>query len=81
MARLVRGEGLGRAFGHHEATPDAAFRPEVDHPVGALDDVQVVLDDEDGVAFVDELVEGDEQLADVLEVEAGGGFVEDVYAG
>ncbi len=44
--------------------------PEVDDPVGRLDDVEVVLDDEDGVAAVDEPMEDLEQLLDVGEVEA-----------
>ena len=57
---------------------DAAARPEVDHPVGGLDDVEVVLDHHHGVALVDQAVEHLEQLADVLEVEAGGRLVEDV---
>ncbi len=57
---------------------DPAARPEVDHPVGGLDDVEVVLDHDHGVAGVDQAVEHFEQLADVLEVEAGGGLVEDV---
>ena len=32
----------------------AALRAEVDHPVRGLDDVEVVLDDDDGVAALDE---------------------------
>ncbi len=35
-----------------------------------------MLDDQHGVALVDEAGEHGEQLADVLEVEAGGGLVE-----
>ena len=36
-----------------------------------------MLDDEDGVAALDKAVECGEELGDVVEVEAGGGFVED----
>ena len=43
-----------------------------------LDHVEVVLDDDDRIALVDEAVEHVEQLADVFEVQAGGGLVEDV---
>ena len=46
--------------------------------VGGLDDVEVVLDDDHGVAGVHQAVEHAQQLADVLEVQAGGGLVEDV---
>ena len=56
----------------------AAFRPEIDHAVGAPDDVEIVLDDDHRVALVDEFVEHVEQLAHVLEVQAGGRLVEDV---
>ena len=58
--------------------PVAALRPEVDDPVGRLDDVEVVLDDEDRVAAVDQPVEDLEQLLDVGEVEPGRRLVEDV---
>lgn len=45
--------------------------------VGGSDDVGVVLDDDDGVAAVEEGAEGGEEFLDVVEVEAGGGLVED----
>ena len=43
-----------------------------------LDDVEVVLDDDHRVALVDQPVDHQQQLADVLEVQPGGGLVEDV---
>ena len=69
---------LGRALGDDLAAARAALRPEVDDPVGRLDDVEVVLDDDDRVAGLDEPVEHLEQLLDVGEVEAGRRLVEDV---
>ena len=45
--------------------------------VGGGDDVGVVLNDEDGVAGVAEAEDGSQELFDVVEVEAGGGFVEE----
>ena len=69
---------LGRALGDDPAAPVAALRTEVDDPVGGLDDVEVVLDDEDRVAAVDQPVEDLEQLLDVGEVEPGRRLVEDV---
>ena len=69
---------FGRAFGQHVAALDAAFRTHVDEPVAVLDDVQVVLDDQHGVALVDQLVQHLEQLAHILEVQAGGRLVQDV---
>jgi hypothetical protein len=56
----------------------AAFGAEVDDPIGVADHVQIVLDDDDRIAQVGEPMEHFEQLADVVEVEAGGGLVEQV---
>ncbi len=78
MARRVLGDGLRRSADDHLPSGVAAFRAEVDHVVGVLDDVEVVFDDQDRVAVVDELVEGVEQLPDVVEVKAGRRLVEDV---
>ena len=69
---------FGGALGDDAAAVVAAFGAEVDDPVGLLDDVEVVLDDEDGVAEVDQALQDVEQFADVVEVQAGGGLVEDV---
>src|SRR4051794_15285613 len=69
---------LGRPLRDHAAAAVTALRPEVDDPVGRLDDVEVVLDDEDRVADVDQTLQHTEEATHVLEVEAGGGLVEDV---
>src|SRR4051812_22361101 len=47
---------LGRAGGDDLTAVLAAFGAHVDDPVGRLDDVEVVLDDDDRVALVDEAV-------------------------
>ena len=67
-----------RAAGDQLAAVGAAFGAEVDDPVGFLDDVEVVLDGDDGVAAVDQAVQDVDQLLDVGEVQAGGRLVEDV---
>ena len=72
------GDLLGGSGGDDLAAGVAAFGAEVDDPVGGLDDVEIVLDDEQRAAAVDELAEGGEELLHVVEVEAGGGLVEDV---
>ena len=72
------GDLLGRAVGDDAAAAFAAFGAHVEDVVGVADDVEVVLDDDDGVAEVGEAVEDFEELADVVEVEAGGGLVEEV---
>src|SRR5262245_17658377 len=70
---------LWSAFRHDSATAGPTLRSEIHHPVGCLDHVHVVLDDDDRVALVDEPAQDAEQLADVLEVETGRGLVEEVY--
>ena len=46
--------------------------------VGDLDDVEVVFDDDDRIAAVDELVQHLQQQTDVLEMKPRRGFVQDV---
>ena len=72
------GDRLGRPFGDELPARVAALGAEIEDPVGALDHVEMVLDHEHGVARVDQAVEDAEQLADIVEVEPGGGLVEDV---
>ena len=55
-----------------------AFGADVDDVVGDLDHVEVVFDDDDRIAAVDEFVQHVEQQADVLEMEPRRRFVEDV---
>jgi hypothetical protein len=74
----VGGDLFGGAGGYDLAAAAAALRAHVDDPVGRFDDVQVVLDDEEGAAAFDEFAEGCEEFGYVVEVEAGGGLVEDV---
>ena len=63
-------------LGYNLATGIAAFGAEVDDVVGYLYDVKVVLDDNYGVAFVDESVEHLVENANILKVESGGRLVE-----
>src|SRR5256885_1062927 len=62
---------LGRPPRHDLAALLAALRPHVDDPVGGLDDVEVVLDDDDRVARLLEVLHR-------LEVQAGRRLIEDV---
>ena len=78
VAPLHLDQVLRRARGDDLAAAVAALGPEVDDPVGRLDDLEIVLDDDDRVALVDQLVQHLEQLRHVVEVEAGGRLVEDV---
>src|SRR5512142_1312073 len=50
VALLDRGDVLGRPRGDDRAATRSALGTEVDHPVGGLDHVEVVLDHDDRVA-------------------------------
>ena len=50
MARLTGGHGFGGPTHDELATFVAAFRTQVDDVVGALDDIEVVFDDDNGVS-------------------------------
>ena len=54
------------------------FRAQVDDPVGGLDDIEIVLDDDHGVTVIAQAVLHPQQLLDVVEMQPRGGFVEDV---
>ena len=56
----------------------AAFGAEINDPVGLLDHVEVVLDDQDGIAKIGEPIQDVEQFLHVVKVQACGGFVEDI---
>src|SRR6266550_3069081 len=63
---------------HPPPTRVTGSRSQLDHPVGSLDDVQMVLDHQHGVAGVDQPVEHAAQRSDVVEVQSRRRLVEDV---
>src|SRR5512137_809082 len=56
----------------------ASLRAEVDDVVGALDDVEVMLDDDDRMPLGDELLERPQEHGDVVRMEADRRLVEQV---
>ena len=46
--------------------------------VGGLDDVEIMLDHHHAVALLDQPVQHLQQLADILEMQAGGRLVENI---
>ncbi|MPN00669.1 hypothetical protein SDC9_147865 [bioreactor metagenome] len=75
--RLRHAGDILRGAGGHDLSPaEPTFGTHIDHPVGGLDDVEVVLDDHHGVTAVDQPAEHVEESADVLEMQAGGRLVE-----
>ena len=69
---------LGRADGDDPAAAAPSFGTEINDPVGRLDHVEIVLDDQHGVARIGEIVEHFEQHLDVGEVQPGGRLVEEI---
>src|SRR5882724_9341877 len=56
----------------------SALGSEIENPVGVADHIEIVLDDDDRVSKIGEPVQYVEQFADVVEVQAGGGLVEQI---
>src|SRR5471030_2666237 len=75
-AGRVGGDVFWRAGGDDLPAARAAFGAEVDDPVGRLDDVEVVLDDDQRVALVAQTVHHLQQQIDIVEVQAGGRFIQ-----
>ena len=67
---------FGRPFGHQQAARVAAFRAQVDQPVGGADHVQVVLDHQHRIAAFQQFAQGAHQFGDVIEMQPGGRLVE-----
>ena len=58
--------------------PVATLGAQVDDPVSRLNHVHVVLDDHDRVAVITQPMQNAEQLLNIMEMQPGGGLVEDV---
>src|SRR5688572_25419305 len=59
------------------ATARARLRPEIDHPIGAFDYVQIVLNDDDRMARIHQTLENPEQDPHIVEMQTCGGFIEE----
>ena len=73
MSDLFRG-----ALGDQFSARGAPFGSQVDNPIGGLDQLQVVLDEDDAVAGVHQALEHPQQAGDIAQVQAGGRLVEQV---
>ena len=69
---------LRSALGNDFATAVAAFGAEVNDPVRGLDDIQVMFDDDDGVALIDKCLEDLQQFTDIVKMEPRRGFIQDI---
>src|SRR5882724_3876583 len=69
---------LGSSGSDDLAALVAAFGAEIDQPVSGFDDIKIVFDDQERSAAFQQLTESAEELGDIVEMEAGGGFVKNV---
>src|SRR4051812_33328682 len=77
MRGAAGGDVVDGAGAHQRTSAGAAFGAEVDEPVGAANEVDVVLDGDDGVAGLEELAERAEEHVDVAAVQARRRLVEE----
>ena len=75
---FTRATLLRRALRHDAAALFAAFRTEINNPIGIPDHIQIVLDDDDRIAQVGQPVEHVEQLFYIIEVQPGRRLVQQV---
>ena len=74
----LRGNFGRRAGSHHLPAVLAAARAEVDHVICGGDHLQVVLDDQHGIAQVAQAAQDVDQAAGVARVQADGRLVENI---
>src|SRR5512146_2829185 len=78
VGALGVGHLFGRALGDNLSAAHAAFGAEVDEIVRALNDVEIVLNDDDRVAARDELLKYLDELLHVLVVEPDRRLIKEV---
>ncbi len=77
--RLLRARHQFRRPLRHDASAAfAAFRPQIDNPIGLLDDVQMMFDDQNRIAQAHQPLQHIQQLANVVEMQPGGRLVENI---
>ena len=72
------GEVFGCTCANQFSSTQTTVRSKVDHPVGSLDDIKVVFDHDHRITLVPQTMEDTQKLANIVEVKAGGGFVENI---
>ena len=74
-------DGFRRAFGHDATALGTGPRADLEDPVGRLEDVEVVLDDNYTVAAMNKPLQYVEQAPHVVLVQPRGGFIEEEQRG
>ena len=81
MAPPALGDALRSAGRDEFSSVRACFRTEIEDPIGILDHIEMVFDDQQRGALIDKAVEQLDEKGDILEVKTGGGFVENQEGG
>ena len=76
MRRVDPRDGLRSSGSHQPSSFVASLRSEINHPIGALDDLEIVLDHDEGIARVDQALEQLHQHRDIVEMQSSGRLVE-----
>ena len=69
---------LWGSFSDHGSTAASAFWTHVHDPVGSLDHVEVVLDDDHGVTRVHQALDHHHEFANIFKVQTSSWLIEDV---
>lgn len=69
---------LDRSRRNNSAAAGAAFRPEIDHVIRTLDNVQVMLDHNHGIAHIHQAHQNIQQFLDIGKMQTNGRFVQDI---
>ena len=77
VGRAARGNLLGSSYGHQPTALIASLRTQIDDPIRAFYHFEIMLNDNQTFALVDETMKHSEQSCDVVEVQAGGRFIKD----
>src|SRR5438552_7423610 len=76
MRRIDPRDGFWSSSSHERPAFIAGLRSEIDHPVGALDHLEVVFDHDDGVASLDQSLKQPHEDRDIVEMQASRRLVE-----
>ena len=63
---------------HYLSSFSSAFRAEVNEPISSPDHIEVMLNHDDGIAFVNEFLKHIEEDADIIKMESSSGLIEDI---
>jgi hypothetical protein len=81
MGFSAGGNHLRGAGGDQLASVLSRFGAEVENPICVFDDVEVMFDNQERVSLVDQPVQKRDEEPDIVEMQTGGGLVEDQEGG